>query len=431
MRLRRMVCVGIFTLTIVSSVEAQDVNFRATAPSRRSAYDDSIPITLGRPQAIRASSVGVPVYRAQMAETTPPINVPPPPAFPGGAGAVPPTFPGQPATVGGPMRPNEEAYNCGRVNNDADTGSFFTRTGDKLSRCWYDVTDGVSGAFSGGTGRSAFQSDHSFDGFISPVTNPHFFEDPRALTEIRPIFMWQRTPNSNYVFQGDSNYFTTLQARLAITQNISFVINRLGWAWTDVANPIQGVQSGSGFSELHFGPKFTFLREESTNSVAAFGLNFELPIGAASVMQNTGNLSLSPYFSYARNFGRSDYGSFNFMNTTGYSLAVDSTRTDFFYASFHFDYDVGNAKVFYPLVEVNWTYYTFNGSARDVGFEGNNLFNFGSAGVAGHSDLNLALGFRYKFNENVQFGLAGEMNVLGASRHLDLFRLTADMIFRY
>ena len=35
-----------------------------------------------------------------------------------------------------------------------------------------------------------FKSDHVFDGFISPVTNPFLFEDPRSLTEVRPIFMY-------------------------------------------------------------------------------------------------------------------------------------------------------------------------------------------------------------------------------------------------
>jgi hypothetical protein len=45
--------------------------------------------------------------------------------------------------------------------------------------------------------------------------------------------------------------------------------------------------------------------------------------------------------------------------------------------------------------------------------------------------LTLALGGRYKVSEHFQLGLAGEMNVLGGSRHLDLFRLTFDVIFRY
>ena len=43
------------------------------------------------------------------------------------------------------------------------------------------------------------------------------------------------------------------------------------------------------------------------------------------------------------------------------------------------------------------------------------------------------LGSRFVINNNIQFGIAGEFNVLGNSsgRHLDQFRLTTDLIFRY
>ncbi|MCS7046846.1 MAG: hypothetical protein NZO58_10860, partial [Gemmataceae bacterium] len=91
----------------------------------------------------------------------------------------------------------------------------------------------------------------------------------------------------------------------------------------------------------------------------------------------------------------------------------------------------GWLKGFYPLVELNWTRYTFNGSDRDLNFEGTNLFNFGSKYIAGHDDLTIAGGFRYKFTEGVQLGVAAEFGLLGGSRHMEGFRLTVDMIFRY
>src|SRR5207247_1078458 len=158
---------------------------------------------------------------------------------------------------------------------------------------------------------------------------------------------------------------------------------------------------------------------------------FDIPAGSGRVLQNTGHLSLVPYFSVAQNFGRSTYGSFNFMNTTGYSFRTDNTRTESLYSSFHLDYEIG--KRFYPLIELNWRHYTRNGGARSLYFEGNDLANFGSRSVSGHDELNLAVGARYRFNTFVEAGLAAEFNVLRNSdgRHLDAFRLTADMIFRY
>ena len=80
---------------------------------------------------------------------------------------------------------------------------------------------------------------------------------------------------------------------------------------------------------------------------------------------------------------------------------------------------------------MHWTRYTFNGSHRAFGFEGADLFNFGSEGVAGHSDLTMAVGARYKFSEAMQAGIAGEFSLIGGSRHMEGFRLAVDMIFRY
>ena len=82
-----------------------------------------------------------------------------------------------------PADPNER-YNCGVVTAPPPAGgsSWFGKCKELFSGC------GI-GAASGG--RCAFQSDHCFDSFISPVTNPFLFEDPRSLTEVRPIFMIQ------------------------------------------------------------------------------------------------------------------------------------------------------------------------------------------------------------------------------------------------
>jgi hypothetical protein len=389
-------------------------------------------ITLGRPQALPVADAipappslvlqvrleaPTPMARAQTTEVPP---VPQQPVFPA-PGAI-------------PALPDQTPYNCGQVNSNADLG-FWSKCGQHLRHCWTDVTGSVGGVFQPAQGRTAFASDHCFDVFASPVSNPFYFEDPRALTEIKPLFIWQRTPSANPYFAGGSNYYAGLQGRVAFTPWLSFVVQKFGWESINPNNVFpDGGTGGSGFSEIHLGPKVTFLRNEVSGTVAAFGLTFEVPVGSSSAFQDTGSLSIRPYFSFAQNFGKTTWGSWNFMNTTGYDQRVDSERTDFFFSSFHLDLDAGNAHVFYPLVELNWIHYTRNGQARDFGFEGGNFVNFGSNGVAGHDELTVALGFRIMpFTQNIQFGLAGEFNVLGnqTGRHLDAFRLTADVIFRY
>jgi len=351
-------------------------------------------------------------------------QMPPPPPFPGTGGA--PVFP----TPGGS---SADAYNKGVVNNDADLGGFWTRAGDNLKRCWDDITGGIGGAFQGGAKRQVFQSDRDFEVFTSPMTNPFFFEDPRSLTEIRPLFIWQHTPNSNPVWNGGNNFDYAVRGSVAVTENISFVLNRFGFTTISPRGGTSDISSHTGFSEVLLGPKLTFLRNETSNTVAAAGLTFDIPAGSAHVLQDTGHLSLVPYFSIAQGFGRSDYGSFNFMNTTGYAFRTDNTRTESLFSSFHLDYDWGGAHRVYPLIEFNWRHYTRNGGARALNFEANDLGNFGSQFVSGHDELNLAFGTRVKLNTFLWWGIAAEFNVLhnGDGRHLDAFRLTTDLIFRY
>jgi hypothetical protein len=175
----------------------------------------------------------------------------------------------------------------------------------------------------------------------------------------------------------------------------------------------------------------TFIRNDVSGTVMAAGLIFELPTGSGQAGQGTHDFGLTPYFSMAQNFWRTDYGAFNFMNTDGYSHGFGSPRGDFFYADFHLDYDIGNFHKIYPLIELNWTYYAQNGTREPINFEGNDLFHFGSTSVHGLNELDLALGARYQVSPNLQFGLVGQFNTLGGSRHLDAFRMTFDVIFRY
>jgi hypothetical protein len=119
------------------------------------------------------------------------------------------------------------------------------------------------------------------------------------------------------------------------------------------------------------------------------------------------------------------------MNTTGMALSVNTRRTNYFHTSLHLDYNIGDLNKFFPMVELHWIHYTRNGRTRDIAFEGSDLFNFGSNGTAGRDELRIAPGFRYQHNRNLGFGIAGEWGLLGGGRHLEGFRLTADMILRY
>jgi hypothetical protein len=272
------------------------------------------------------------------------------------------------------------------------------------------------------------QSDHCFDGFISPVTNPFYFEDPRSLTEVRPIFIYQDVPNHNLLMHNGSIEFFGTQARVALTDRWSIVMQKLGGIFVQ---PGSGSPIGdeSNFAEIDIGPKYTFLRNDCTQTVGAVGLTFEIPTGG-QFGQGENTLALRPYVSLAQAFGKSSYGTFNAMGTVGTDVSVDHKRSDFFFTSLHLDYDVLNAHKLYPLVELNWFHYYTNGRANTFPFEGLDLANLGATQIAGKNTVTAALGARYKFREWAQVGTAFEFPI-GGQRNLMDFRWTVDFILRY
>jgi hypothetical protein len=355
-----------------------------------------------------AHTLSSPIIRGQSPEQTSPTLAPP-------------------AAGGFPATP-EERYNTGVVINNGQVPAnggggpgFWGQCQDIFNNCGQAMTAG---------NRNLFQSDHAFDNFISPVSNPFLFLDPRSLTEIRPIFMYQSTPSTNPIFQGGDVEWFGFQGSVALTDRLSFIVSELGWIWLEPHNHVNGFAPHAGFSEIHLGPQYTFIRNEDCGTLLAGGLQFAIPAGPAKVFQDTGNLSLIPYFTFGQNFWKTSYGSINFLTTIGYSAGVDDRRSDYLFNSYHLDYDVLNAHKIYPLIELNWFHYTEAGNYRPIMFEGQDLVNFGAHGVSGSDNLSLALGARYKFCEWAQTGIAAEFP-LNSPHPMQDFRLTIDFILKY
>ena len=299
-----------------------------------------------------------------------------------------------------------------------------SKFGEKMGEIFGGEGGGGGG---GGKGWNHFQSDHCFDDFISPVSNPFLAEDPRSLTELRPIFMFQTIPSSNTLYHAGNIEYLGIQARLAITDRFSLVMSKLGVTWFNSDGP---GSSDAGFSELWIGPKYTWYRDDQTGTISAAGLTFQIPSGTGDIYQNTPGVSLAPYINVAQRFGKTSWGAFNFMDTFGAAFSTSGQRSNYVWDSLHVDFDVLNYQKFYPLIELNWLQYVRNGDANTLGFEGQDIANVGTTPV--HNDiLSLAFGGRYKMSDSVQFGLAASFPLWGGTGDLQFFRLTADMIWRY
>jgi len=271
-------------------------------------------------------------------------------------------------------------------------------------------------------------TDHAYDCFISPVTNPFFFEDPRALTEIRPIFIYQKIPNLQPNFAGGSMFFYGAQARIALGQRFSIVMNKLGGITVN-DGPNSPYGDNNGFAEFWVGPKVTLYRNEDTGTLFAAGATFQIPVGSDKVYQDTGSLSIVPYASFAKSFFKNSMGNFNFLASAGYSFSTNDQRSEYLYASGHLDFDIGSNHRWYPLVELNWFQYTKSGNARFIKGEGRDLVNFGSESK-GSGLLTAAAGGRFKLTRNTELGAAYEFPIFG---NKDFFqgRVTLDFIWRY
>jgi hypothetical protein len=425
-------------LVLVSAGVATPAAAQPLPPAEPASHREPPPSVLGAPIAVK----GEPIERVSESSFERDSSLLPPTVTPVGA-SFPEPRPGRAATLAAPT--STSAVPAGAVEQPPRTtpsgspadpvNDLLARRStyrkepppghdDRAARKFGDHLDGVLGQR-----EEWFRSDHAFDGFISPITNPFLFEDPRSLTEVRPIYMYQRMPGSQPEFSGGNISYFGMQGRVAITNRLSFVVHKLGGLWI---NPGDGATfSGkSGFAELWLGPKFTFIRSEETCSLLAGGLQFQVPVGSAGVFQDTGNLSIVPYATYGQNFFRnSPFGSFNGLLGGGYAFSTSSARSDYLFLSAHLDMDVVNWHRIYPVAELNYFLYTTNGTNPLIGVEGRDLINFGGQ-AKGNNMLSGALGARFKITEAAQFGAAFEAPLVG-NKDLMQYRFTLDLILRY
>jgi hypothetical protein len=426
-----MTCRGLFGVLLAALASASGA---FAQPEQPAATLGQPAASLGRPRAMSAapeSPAPSPIRLASFEPEPPPLPAPTP-----AERVIGPSFDAPPFSPPEDSRPRSsyaspsEDFLNGRPaaprNPDDDRFLHTSNFGEKLKEKWDEWMQ--PGQDCACDTRRWFQSDHAFDYFASPVSMPFLLEDPRALTEIRPVFLVQSIPNNAPNFNGGHAEFIGTRLSLAVTERFSFEVTKLGF--TNITPGSGSTQPGEfGFSEVQFGPKFTFLRNQEACLLGAAGVLFHIPAGPAGNYQNTGSLSVVPYVTFGKNFFANRFGSLNVINTTGYSFG-DHERSDYLYNSLHLDWDVANLHRFYPLMEFHYVQYVGSGSARNLDVEGRDLANIGDVNSAGRANFNLAFGARYKFSEQVQTGFAAEFP-LNSRRDLQAFRLTIDFIWRY
>ncbi|HEY2894147.1 MAG TPA: hypothetical protein VGJ16_08045, partial [Pirellulales bacterium] len=224
-------------------------------------------------------------------------------------------------------------------------------------------------------------SDHCFDSFISPLSNPFFFEDPRSLTEARGIFIDNNVPAQNG--GGDAQVWAG-QLRGRVTENVSIIAPRLGYL-----NVNQQGGAPQGFLSAPVGFKYNFIRDVERQFLVSAGMTYFIK-GSSSTFSNFGDGD----FHFFLTGGKQIFGYGHWLSASGFRIPGDSNwGTQMCYWSNQWDYELPGH--IYPLVGINWYHWM---RSSGLGFTGQttglDLINLPASGVAGRDAVTSVVGLK-------------------------------------
>lgn len=261
------------------------------------------------------------------------------------------------------------------------------------------------------------ETDHDFDRFISPMTNPVFFEDPRMLTEARFIFANHHLPDA---LTGDNIQLYALQLRARLTDNLSFIATKDGFFVSQ--SPIMD----DGWADLAAGLKLSLFTDPDAQFLLSTGFTYEIPSGQSRALQGNGDGEFNLFLTG----GAEVLPNVHWVSCGGIRLPADrSAENQVAYWSNHFDYRLGESRL-YVFSETNWYHWVRDGKVFPLPVGGLDVINLGALGIAGTDVVSTAAGVKYKPLDNVEIGLVYEVPV---SSHKDILQDRAgfDFIVRY
>ena len=154
--------------------------------------------------------------------------------------------------------------------------------------------------------------------YISPMTNPVFFEDPRTLSEIRVIFVHHGIP-VRAPFNGGSIQLLAAQVRAALTDRLSIIATKDGYFWMPDNLPIP---ANDGWADVSAGLKYNLYVGDCYNSIVSAGATYELPVGSQRTLQGNGDGEFNIFLTGGARVGESGH----VLSAAGIRLPVDGTQ---------------------------------------------------------------------------------------------------------
>ena len=266
-------------------------------------------------------------------------------------------------------------------------------------------------------------SDRCFDDFISPMINFVHFEDPRNLTELRPIFVTHQIPET---LGGGSAQLYALQFRIALTDRLSLIAVKDGYIVDNTTGAIDTLLD-DGWADVSLGLKYNLIRDVQTGTLGSVGFTYEIPMGDEAALQSVGD---GQFHIFATGGQRLLEGNAHFLSSVGYRFPVDdAVQTSSVHWSNHLDFRLTDRT--YIFTEVAWWHWTDSADAGlALGVAGQDLFNLPVTDVTGNDLVTQNVGLRFKPRRNVEAGIAYEFPLTEFKDVIDN-RVMLDLIVRY
>ena len=169
--------------------------------------------------------------------------------------------------------------------------------------------------------RALFESDHAFDGFTTPLSNPVQSKDPRSLTELRFLYMGNYSRPSTPVVGGGTAQVYAMQVRLALNERFQLFADKDGLV---MLNP-KGARSVFGMANINAGAKYVFIRDEESQFIFSGALQYEAPTGYSNIFEGHGNGLLAVYGIVGKQF----WDNWHFISTFGQNSALNRSNSGY------------------------------------------------------------------------------------------------------
>ncbi len=264
------------------------------------------------------------------------------------------------------------------------------------------------------------------DNMISPAFSPVTFEDPRALTEARLLFVHHEI-DDKFITEGGNAQVYALQLRYAISDKLSFIATKDGYV---DFNPKANVAKDQGFADIEAGFKYTLAEDKDQGFIASGQLRYLVPIGEKEVFQGTGDGSIHPSVSGAYALSEE----MTVTAGTGLRIPVNSNDSMFWDVDAQLDYrvELNDDLAVYPLIGVSYIKTTSGGDRLSIADEGQDFFNFGATNAGGKDLVSGVGGLRVRVAKNYDLGASYQfpLDRSAGTRILD-YRWTFDAIARF